>query len=137
MELPADIREALVAHARFTYPEEACGLLAVDGDGRLRMAYCCTNVERSPVSYTVDPTEHLRSMLHAERNGWTLGGVFHSHTHSAAYPSRTDVARALEPEWLYALVSLEDPDHPEVRAYRIRDGNITEEPLVAPGGGTR
>jgi proteasome lid subunit RPN8/RPN11 len=137
MDLPPDIRAAMVAHARFCYPEEACGLLAVDAGGGLRMVYCCTNVERSPVSYTLDPTEHLRAMLHAERNGWVLGGVFHSHTHSPAFPSRTDVARALEPEWLYALVSLDDPDDPDVRGFWIRDGNITEEPLVVSGGGTQ
>lgn len=137
MEIPAQIRAAMVAHARFCHPHEACGLLAVDGGGRLRMAYCLTNVEQSPVSYTVDPTEHLRAMIHAERQGWSLGGVFHSHTHSEAYPSRTDVTRALEPDWLYALVGLEDPDHPEVRGFWIRDGNITEEPLVVSGGGER
>jgi len=133
VELHRDIRAAVVAHARFCYPNEACGLLAVDGAGALRMAYCCTNVEQSPVSYTVDATEHLRAMVHAERNGWALGGVFHSHTHSPAHPSRTDVARALEPEWLYVLVSLEDPDDPDVRAYWIREGTITEEPLVLGG----
>jgi proteasome lid subunit RPN8/RPN11 len=130
MEIPAQIRAAMVAHARFCYPEEACGLLAADDTGRLRMTYCLTNVERSPVSYTLDPTEHMRALRHAERNGWTLTGVFHSHTHTAAYPSRTDVARALEPDWLYVLVSLEEGDSPDVRGFWIRDGKIEEEPMV-------
>ncbi len=120
----------MVAHARFGYPEEACGLLASDPSGQIRMVYCLTNAEHSPVAYTVDPTEHVKAWRHAERSGWELSGVFHSHTHTAAYPSRTDVARALEPEWLYLLVSLESPDDPDVRGYWIRDGNIVEEPLV-------
>lgn len=131
MELPDQIRAAMVAHARFTFPEEACGLVAADAEGRLRMAYCLTNTERSPVSYTLDPTEHVRAWRHAERNGWHLAGVFHSHTHTAAVPSRTDVAKALEREWVYFVVGLGD-DEPDVRAYWITDGEVVEEPLTPP-----
>lgn len=130
MEIPAQVRQAMVAHARFGFPEEACGLLAFDGEGRIRMVYCLTNAEHSPVAYTLDPREHIKALRHAEGMGWHLGGVFHSHTHTEAYPSMTDVARALEPDWLYALVSLEDGDSPVVRGFWIKDGNITEEPLV-------
>jgi proteasome lid subunit RPN8/RPN11 len=139
MEMPAEVCDAMVAHARFCYPEEACGLLACDPEGRVRMVYALTNAEHSPVAYTVDPAEHLNAMRHAERNGWELAGVFHSHTHSPAYPSPTDVARAVEPGWVYVLVSLEDAECPEVRAFRIEDGNIVEEPLRdgGPGEGSR
>jgi len=121
----------MVAHARFCYPEEACGLLAFDDDGRIRMVYSLTNAEHSPVAYTIEPREHIKALRHAEGLGWHLGGVFHSHTHTAAYPSRTDVARAPEPDWAYLLVSLEDETAPSVRAFWIdEDGNITEEELV-------
>ncbi len=131
MEIPAQVRDAMVAHARFCYPEEACGLLAFDDAGQVRMAYALTNVEHSPVAYTIDPGEHIKALRHAERHGWRLGGVFHSHTHTAAYPSRTDVSRAPEPDWAYFLVSLEDEDAPAVRAFWIDGaGNISEEPLV-------
>ena len=106
MDMPEQVRDAMIAHARFCYPEEACGLLACDPDGRVRMVYALTNAEHSPVAYTVDPAEHLKAMRHAERNGWELAGVFHSHTHSPAYPSPTDVARAVEPDWVYVLVSI-------------------------------
>jgi proteasome lid subunit RPN8/RPN11 len=136
MEVPAEIRRAMVAHAVFCFPEEACGLLAADDEGRLRMAYCLSNAERSPVAYTLEPGEHFRALRHAEARGWHLAGVFHSHTHSPAYPSCTDVARALEPDWLYLLVSLEDPGVPEVRGFWVRDGNIEEEPLVEGAGET-
>jgi len=123
----------MIAHAFFSLPEEACGLLAADAAGSLRMAYCLTNSEHSPVAYTIEPTEHYRALRHAERNGWHLAGVFHSHTRTAGYPSSTDVARALEPEWLYVLVSLERSDDPVVRGFWIGDGNIVEEPLVEMG----
>lgn len=130
MEVPGQIHEAMVAHAHFSFPEEACGLLAADSAGRLRMAYCLTNIDRSSVSYTLDPAEHFHALHHAEAQGWELGGVFHSHSHSAAFPSPTDVALALEPLWLYVIVGLADPRRPEVRGFRIRDGKVAEEPLV-------
>jgi proteasome lid subunit RPN8/RPN11 len=131
MEVPAEIRRAMVAHALFCYPEEACGLLAADEEGRLRMAYCLSNADRSPATYTLEPQEHFRALRNAEARGWHLAGVFHSHTQSPAYPSPTDVARALEPDWLYVLVSLEDADAPAVRGFWVREGRIEEEPLVA------
>ena len=134
MEVPTEIRRAMVAHALFCYPEEACGLLAVDGEGRLRMAYCLGNADRSAVTYSLEPEEHFRALRHAEANGWRLGGVFHSHTHSPARPSPTDVAQALEPDWLYMLVSLEDREAPEVRGFWIRDGKVAEEPLAESAG---
>ncbi len=130
MNLPAQIHEAMVAHARFCYPEEACGLLAADAGGRLRMAICMANADRSPTRYTLDPTEHYRALRYAEANGWELAGVFHSHTHSAAYPSPTDVGLAADPAWLYVIVGLGDLRNPDVRGYWIRDGRVAEEPLV-------
>lgn len=133
MLLPAQIVDAVVAHGRFTYPEEACGLLAVDADGRVRMAYCLTNVERSRHRFTVEPTEHYRALRHAERHGWEIGGDFHSHPASPAYPSATDVAGALDPEWIHVVVSLTDPDAPVVRVFSIVEGEVTElEPEPRP-----
>lgn len=129
MRVPALIYEAMIAHARFEFPNEACGLLAADETGALRMCYSLTNADGSPVSYTVDPNEHFRSLQHAERNGWELAGVFHSHTASPPVPSSTDRRQALEPDWLYVIVGLAEFSAPEVRAYRIRDGVVTEEPL--------
>ena len=129
--LASQFVEAVVAHARFTYPEEACGLLAVDGERRVRMAYCLTNRDRSRFRFTVDPTEHYHAWRHAERHGWDIGGVFHSHPASPAFPSQTDVAGALDPDWLYVIVSLSDESNPEVRAFRIEAGAVAE---VAAGG---
>ena len=82
--------------------------------------------------YTVDPKEHLRADRAARGARAPIIGVFHSHTHTEAYPSPTDVAQAPDPGWHYVLVSLRDT-HPVVRSYRISDGQITEEPVEVPG----
>lgn len=124
--IPAAIREAMIAHARACHPEEACGLLAVDAAGRLVFCYPTTNVLHSPTNYTIDPVEHFRALRHAEARGWELGGAFHSHPHTPAFPSATDVRLAAEPDWLYVLVGLADVTRPEVRGFRIRDGRVTE-----------
>ena len=86
MEMPAEIRRAMVAHAAFCLPDEACGLLAADGSGRLRMVYCLSNATPSPAAYTLDPVEHFRALRHAEARGWHLAGVFHSHPRGPAVP---------------------------------------------------
>ena len=114
----------MVGHAAFCHPEEACGLLAGDANGVLRMAYCLTNLDSGAASYTIDPVEHFWAMRHAEANGWELVGVFHSHPETQAYPSPTDVALALDPEWLYMIVGTDD-----VRAFHIRERAVSEEPL--------
>jgi proteasome lid subunit RPN8/RPN11 len=124
IEVPAQIYEAMVMHSLFVYPEEACGLLASDHEGRLRMAYCLTNAERSESSYTIDPTEHFRALQHAESQGWNLTGAFHSHPHSGAVPSRTDVRMAADPLWTYFIVGMGNP--PAVRAFLLDDGTISE-----------
>lgn len=138
IHVPEAIRQVMVSHARECYPEEACGLLAGEPGGRLTKAYPLTNVARSPVNYVIDPAEHFGALRDAESQGWELVGVFHSHTHSPAYPSPTDVALAADPEWLYVLVGMERMDTLSVRGYRIRDEQITETALSfdsrPPGG---
>jgi proteasome lid subunit RPN8/RPN11 len=90
--------------------------------------YPTRNLAASATLYTVDPKEHLRADRDAESQGRSIIGVFHSHTHTEAYPSPTDVAQAPDPGWHYVLVSLRDIQ-PVVRSYRIVDGVITEEPV--------
>jgi proteasome lid subunit RPN8/RPN11 len=86
-------------------------------------------VAASAKLYEVDPKQHLRADRDAEANGMVIMGVFHSHTHTDAYPSPTDVAQAPDPDWHYILVSLRD-SHPMVRSYRIVDGLVDEEPVI-------
>lgn len=125
VDLPGQIHRAIIAHAEFCMPEEACGLLAVDARRRLRMAYATTNVERSAVRFTVDPREHYRAIRNAEARGWTIGGSFHSHPDSAAFPSARDIAGALDPSWLYVVVGMGN-GFPDLRGFRIRESKVEE-----------
>ena len=97
--------------------------------GRWRRCYPTRNVAASAKLYTVDPGEHLRADRDAEARGIEIIGVFHSHTHTDAYPSPTDVAQAPDPDWHYVLVSLRDT-HPMLRSYRIDGGRVDEEPVI-------
>ena len=96
--------------------------------GEASVFYPCRNAAASSRVYTVDPRDHLRADRDAEDRGMEIVGVVHSHTHTEAYPSPTDVAQAPDPSWRYLIVSLKR-EAPETRAYRIVDGEISEEAL--------
>ena len=123
----------MVAHALEGYPLEVCGLLAgtvpEGGTGRVRSLHPADNTARSARVYEVEPRAMLRADREAEAAGGQLIGVYHSHTHTDAKPSPTDVAQAPDPDWHYVLVSLRDV-HPAVRSWKIRDGKIEEEEVV-------
>jgi proteasome lid subunit RPN8/RPN11 len=121
--------DEMIAHARAEYPNECCGLLAGRGD-RVEYLFRGTNVDRSPYTYRLDPHEQLRFFKEIDARGLDLLGIYHSHTHSPAYPSRTDVARAYYPDAVYVIVSLQDAEAPVVRGFRIRDGAVTEEEVT-------
>jgi proteasome lid subunit RPN8/RPN11 len=122
--------ETIVGHCYDGLPNEACGLLLgpmSDGvaTGLVTEARPCRNAEASAVLYTVDPKDMLAAMRAAEAAGVEIVGVWHSHTHTDAYPSPTDVKQAVDPGWLYVIVSLRD-QAPMLRSYRIRTGEIAE-----------
>lgn len=119
--------DRVVAHCLDGLPLEACGLLA-GRDEEVVEVYPTTNAARSARLYTVEPVDVLRADRAATAAGLELIGVWHSHTHTLAYPSPTDIAQAPDPEWHYVLVSLSDVE-PVVRSYRIMDGKVQEEPL--------
>ena len=126
-----EVRSAVIEHCLDGRPEEACGLLGgtVEGDSaEATVCYPGRNLAASALVYELDPKDHLAADRDAEDRGLEIVGVFHSHTHTEAYPSPTDVARAPDPFWHYVLVSLRD-DEPVVRSFRIQDETITEEPL--------
>jgi proteasome lid subunit RPN8/RPN11 len=112
-------------------PDEACGLfigpLALDGQstGAMSEALPCRNADASARTYTVDPRDLLAAGRTAETRGEEIVGVWHSHTHTDAYPSPTDVRQAVDPMWWYVIVSLRD-DAPVLRAYQIVDGSVVE-----------
>jgi proteasome lid subunit RPN8/RPN11 len=120
----------MVGHAYDCLPLEACGLIAGrPATGKVEAVYPCRNEAQSARYYTVDPRDYLRADRDAEARGLEIIGVFHSHTHTEPYPSPTDVAQAPDPGWHYVVVSLKD-GAPQLRSFRIVDGNITEEPVV-------
>ncbi|MFP5255748.1 MAG: Mov34/MPN/PAD-1 family protein [Acidimicrobiia bacterium] len=124
----------MVGHAYDGLPDEACGLLAgPPGTGRCTAFYPCRNAAESAKVYTVDPRDHLRADRDAEGRGLEIMGVMHSHTHTEAYPSPTDVAQAPDPGWHYVIVSLR-AEAPTLRSYRIVDGGIDEEVVSVVGG---
>jgi len=131
LELPGGIVDDIVALASEQYPYEACGLLAGPAASEAAQRfYRCRNAAESARVYTVDPQDHLRAERDAEGQGWEIVGVVHSHTHTPAYPSPTDVAQAPDPAWHYVIVSLQH-DEPSLRSYRIVDGDVTEETVVS------
>ena len=122
--------QEMVGHAYDGLPLEACGLLAGHlGRGDVTRFYPCRNAEESSRIYTVHPKDFMRADRDAEDAGLAIVGVMHSHTHTEAYPSPTDVAQAPDPDWHYIIVSLRQ-EEPVLRSYRIVDGNIDEESVV-------
>ena len=127
----------MVALAYDGLPLEACGLLAGQPGGtginraaaRCERFYPTDNTARSSKVYAVDAKQHLRAERDADAAGMEIIGVMHSHTHTDAYPSPTDIAQAPDPSWHYVIVSLRQ-ESPVLRSYRIVDGKIAEEQVV-------
>jgi proteasome lid subunit RPN8/RPN11 len=126
----ADLVDAMVAHARADHPDEACGVIAgPEGSDRPERFIAMLNAERSPTFYRFDSGEQLKVWRALEEAGEVPICIYHSHTATEAYPSRTDISYAAEPDAHYVLVSTCDPDELELRSYRIVDGAVTEEPV--------
>jgi [CysO sulfur-carrier protein]-S-L-cysteine hydrolase len=139
--LPVFIRDAVIAHARAEYPNEACGLVigdkaAADGGEAVRFEPA-RNKAASPYRYEIDPGDLLRLTIATDDADEVFWGIVHSHTHTPAVPSPTDIGLAFYPDALYVLVSLSDDEadletgRPGVRAWRIVDGRIHEVVLRA------
>jgi proteasome lid subunit RPN8/RPN11 len=127
LRLPYPLYLDMVGHAFDELPNEACGLLGGDpATGRVEVFYRCGNAARSSRIYEVEPRDHLHADRDAESRGLEIIGVMHSHTHTEAYPSPTDLAQAVDPSWHYVIVSLRD-EAPVLRSYRLGDGRIEEE----------
>ncbi|GAB2444276.1 Mov34/MPN/PAD-1 family protein [Nocardia tengchongensis] len=126
----ADLVEAMVAHARADHPDEACGILAgPEGADRPERFVPMVNAARSPTFYEFDSDEHLRLWRELDAADEEPVVIYHSHTATEAYPSRTDVSFASEPNAHYVLISTRDPQVHDLRSYRILDGVVTEEPV--------
>ena len=132
LRIGRDFADEMIAHALQDDPNECCGILS-GADETVAKLYRITNSSASPFRYQMDPQEFLQAMLDSDRNGWEMLAFYHSHTHSPAYPSQTDVRLAVE-SWMldvsYVLVSLERRDAPQIRAFHITEsGDILEDEL--------
>jgi proteasome lid subunit RPN8/RPN11 len=126
----SDLVDAMVAHARADHPDEACGVIAgPEGSDRPERFIKMDNAERSPTFYRFDSGEQLKVWRALEEEGAAPIVIYHSHTATEAYPSRTDISYASEPDAHYVLVSTRDAQEHELRSYRILEGVVTEEPV--------
>jgi proteasome lid subunit RPN8/RPN11 len=131
LTITRDLRDQIVAHARKDHPDEACGVLAGPaGTNRPTRFIPMTNAARSPTFYEFDSTEQFRVWQEMDDQDEEPVVIYHSHTATEAYPSRTDIGLAAEPGAHYVLVSTRDEDRTEFRSYRIAAGEVTEEPVT-------
>ena len=130
LELSRDLYDAVVAHARRDHPDEACGVLpGPAGSDRPTRFVPMENAERSPTFYRFDAMEQFRVWREMDERDEEPVVIYHSHTATEAYPSRTDISLASEPAAHYVLVSTRDDEAVEMRSFRIVDGEVTEEEL--------
>lgn len=130
MKIPQSLIDEMVAHAREDLPNECCGMVGgVDGEASVVVAVA--NAAASPLRFEMDPQGQYDALMAIERDGMELLAIYHSHTKSAAYPSQTDVNQAVSwPDAVWVIVSLEDPDAPDVKGYWLKDLEIADAELV-------
>ena len=131
LDLDRALYDALVDHARSDFPYEVCGLLA-GKDGRITKHYRIPNAARSMTFYKMDAKALLHAMNDMDDNDWELAAIYHSHTHTEAFPSATDIELTFYPDAVYLIVSLQD-DEPVVRGFNIIDGVVSERTVFVDG----
>ena len=132
MRIPRHLLDEIVAHAREEAPNECCGMVAAV-DGRAVTVHRARNAAASPLRYEMDGMEQYRIQTAIEDAGLELGAIYHSHTRSEPTPSQTDINLAFYPDAVYLIVGLQH-DEPDVRAWRIVDGAVTEAALEVEDG---
>ncbi|HEX4838271.1 MAG TPA: M67 family metallopeptidase [Solirubrobacteraceae bacterium] len=132
MDIPVELLDQILTHAREEAPNECCGVVAVvpASGGQPARATCvrrARNVHASPKRFEIDGRDVLVAINEFEEAGWEIGAIYHSHTHTAPYPSQTDVNFAAHwpgVEWI--IVGLAHPAAPEARSYLIEEGIVRE-----------
>ena len=133
LTIPRELVDLIVTHAREDHPDEACGVIA-GRDGVPERYIRMENAERSPTFYRFDSMEQFRVWREMDDRDEEPVVIYHSHTATEAYPSRTDISYVSEPDAHYLLVSTREPDQAEIRSYRIVDGVVTEEEIRLSDG---
>jgi [CysO sulfur-carrier protein]-S-L-cysteine hydrolase len=127
MRISRELFDEMVAHAVADAPNECCGMIA-SRDGEAVTLHRATNAAASPLRYEIDGAEQYRIQMAIDDADLDLGAIYHSHTRSEPYPSQTDINLAFYPEALYVIIGLAGAE-PDVRAYEIRDGRVTDAEL--------
>lgn len=127
MKIPKEIVQQIFDQGLREAPNEACGYLA-GNDGTVARALALTNVDHSPDHFSLDPKEQFAALRQLRAEGLVILGVYHTHPETPARPSAEDIRLACDPAVVYVIASLRD--HGDIRAFRIRQGTITHEPLI-------
>jgi [CysO sulfur-carrier protein]-S-L-cysteine hydrolase len=130
MRIAQSLIDRMVEHAREDLPNECCGMVG-GADGEASMVIPVANAAASPLRFEMDPQGQYDALKAIEGDGGELLAIYHSHTKSSAYPSQTDVNQAVNwPDAIYLIVSLQDPEAPEVKGYWLKDMKIADAELV-------
>lgn len=123
----------IITHCRECFPNEACGLL-VGKDGQVEKIYRTKNISPTPSTrYLIDPQEQFKIFKEIEKGNQEMLAIYHSHTHTHAYPSATDCELATYPDVSYLIISLTNPEEPIIKSYTILEGKIKEEEVEING----
>jgi proteasome lid subunit RPN8/RPN11 len=129
MRIAQSLIDEMVAHAREDLPDECCGIVG-GVDGEATEVIPVANAAASPLRYEMEPKAQYDAYTAIEERGHKLLAIYHSHTKTAAYPSQTDVNQAVAwPDQVYLIVSLQDPDEPDVKGYLLKDLKIADAEL--------
>lgn len=130
MRIAQSLIDEMVAHAREDLPNECCGMVGGAGE-EASVVVPVVNSAASPLRFEMDPQEQYNALKSIEDDGKEMLAIYHSHTKSAAYPSQTDVNQAVNwPDAIYLIVSLQEPDAPEVKAFWLKDLKIADAELI-------
>lgn len=130
MRIAQGLIDEIIAHAREDLPNECCGMVG-GSDGTATRVIRVENSAASPLRFEMDPQGQYNALKEIEDDDGELLAIYHSHTKSPAYPSQTDVNQAVNwPDAIYLIVSLQDPDAPDVNAYWLKDLSIADAELV-------
>jgi [CysO sulfur-carrier protein]-S-L-cysteine hydrolase len=129
-EIDGVLFKEIVEQGLREFPNECCGIIAADADDGPVKVFAARNIDASPATYRLDGMDQLRISEEIDERGWKTWGFYHSHTHSEAYPSKTDRDQAFYPETRYLILSLQDRDEPVLRSFFLKDGGVEEEELT-------
>jgi proteasome lid subunit RPN8/RPN11 len=128
--IPRKLYDEIVEHAHAEFPNECCGIVAAQ-DSVAAKVFKATNIYASPMRYEIAPLEILEIQNEIDAQGWTFEAIYHSHTRSPAKPSQTDINQAgLLSDTIFLIVSLMNAEEPELRGFKIAEGNDSEVELT-------